>query len=662
MSPRPRKIGLFAVIPLALASVASPPDALACGACFSPPPVSGKQTDVIVQDAERIYFHRDPATKKTTVWIEIRYSGPADNFAWVLPLPAKPTVGVGSSYLFDRLDQAMAPRFVSKWARAPMNCRQPSFSGSGGGCGFSDSPLAASEGGGTVTTTADAGSADASSGTTVKVLEKSQAGPYNYTILTSANADDLYKWLTENKYDIPPKAKDIVASHIKKGDVFVAFKLANDSGVNEIRPVTLVMDDTDPCVPMRLTSIAAVEDMAVSVYLAGPGRGAPKNHLHAHVNPMRLSWTHEGPAKNYVSVLSEAIDEASGRAFVTEAAMTPDKLQVSRPSADPQVQTVVMHEEPIDSRRGYGEGKLFADASFETKSIANAVTLNELADAVRGSSIVITNEVAGALEKHSKLHAKAAKGIGQSVREFWQEVADKGFVLPKADDAKFDGKALAAELDKEFSGPMRAVAKQLETSKMVSKLAMRISPEEMLRDPIFGFNDKLGVIDPVYQVELAWVCKRGEYPVDAVQLRHAGLKRRWIVDAERDTSTFPARNEFNFVLDPRFKSSPAALKVELLDEDGAAKPVPKAQIELVDSAIAGAELGKAQLPDGFELKKAAADDRWKVPESDADPVLQQAADELSSEAGGCNRGGGVPAGWLALVLLAVAVLGVRRYV
>ncbi len=64
--------------------------AWACGGCFSmtPPPPPGQQDQqYVVQDAERVLFVQDPATKKATVWVEVRYTGAAQDFGWVLPLP-----------------------------------------------------------------------------------------------------------------------------------------------------------------------------------------------------------------------------------------------------------------------------------------------------------------------------------------------------------------------------------------------------------------------------------------------------------------------------------------------------------------------------------------------------------------------------------------------
>ena len=71
-----------------------------------------------------MFFHHDPKTKLSTVWVEVRYSGLAEDFGWVLPLPKQPTVTVGTSWLFDRFDDRMAPKVLAK-VQGAENCRDP---------------------------------------------------------------------------------------------------------------------------------------------------------------------------------------------------------------------------------------------------------------------------------------------------------------------------------------------------------------------------------------------------------------------------------------------------------------------------------------------------------------------------------------------------------
>ena len=77
----------------------SPAEAEACG-CFVPP----DPTVPIVQAGERILFGQENGV--ITAHIQVQYSGPAEEFGWLLPMPAIPEMELGSDELFD----VMLPR------------------------------------------------------------------------------------------------------------------------------------------------------------------------------------------------------------------------------------------------------------------------------------------------------------------------------------------------------------------------------------------------------------------------------------------------------------------------------------------------------------------------------------------------------------------------
>ncbi|MBI5611127.1 MAG: DUF2330 domain-containing protein [Deltaproteobacteria bacterium] len=272
-----------------------PVPAWACGGCFGPD-MGGSATPApapIQQVGERVLFVADAERGVTRVWIEIRYNGPASAFAWVLPLPKVPKVSVGESWLFDRLDLATLPRFrvqqtadenCEQW-QAPARTRgtagtrqgattkQPPRSESqdysyGGGCG--GGTLDTSGAGYTVSSQesytlgtgsrgsrsgsssdeSDAGAApdtgeptqgDLKRSSKVQLKVHDQTGPYDYVVIDSKDPAALTKWLNSNGYAVPAQAGPIIAAHVAKGDVFLAVRLANPTGVQEIKPIALEM-------------------------------------------------------------------------------------------------------------------------------------------------------------------------------------------------------------------------------------------------------------------------------------------------------------------------------------------------------------------------------------------------------------------------------------
>ncbi len=565
---------LLALALVAFSALSVP--AWACGGCFVPPINS---TAPILQNAERILFVRDPATKKSTVWVEIRYSGPADGFGWVLPLPKVPKVGVGTSYLFDRLDLGTAPRFQLD------SLNSEGCSSGGGSIGCSDASLASSAaldrsngGGGTVT-----------------ILQHDQVGPYDYQVIQAKSADDVLTWLNSNGFATPDKAKTVLADHVAKGDVFVAVKLATGKGVDQIKPISLEMDDAEPCVPLRLTAIAAENDTTIQVYVAGPGRAIPKNHLHVRLNPVRLDVLHG--AKNYEQVVAAAIDEAAGRAFITEFAgeipttiSVPSQYPYGSPSQEPLVDYT----------------------AIDTTGVAKAKTTCEAWNLLYIHNFPITKETVAIIDP--LFHFAAQAGTADALTYYKSLTACP---LIKRTDA-IDGAALAAQLETEFAAPLRDMTKTLTSigagggSKgRFSRLVMRISPDEMTRDPVFAFSGTLPDVSNVTKGGYGPVCLGDGSTQNGYRVTIAGMGS-WLMANQTQTD---GTNLPNLALDPRMTKAPAALTIELLDETGEPIAVDASQIALADQAIAGAKWGSSSLPSGTVLKPAAK--RWTTPASDA---------------------------------------------
>lgn len=585
---------------------------LACGGCFIP-----ATSSPVVQDAERILFYRDPVTKKSIVWVEIKYNGPGDDFGWVLPLPKKPTVGVGTSFLFDRLDLATGPRFNIE-TLAQENCGRAVESD--GGCSGGMFALAGSDrsigGPGAPNSTGFDGK--------LKVLEHDQVGPYVYDIIEAKEAKPLLDWLAKNGYKLPASAAATIDSHVQKGDLFVAVKLKSGSSVKEIKPIALTMDDAEPCVPLRLTSVAAVDNLTVLVYLAGPGRAVPKNHLHVQVNLVRIDWF--GSAANYGQVLAAAIDEAEGHAFATEfAGKLPEKAAIAQPFGGTSEEPVMQLER------------------LDLTGVAEAKTGAKVLGLLKPRNFPISADSAAILEKHLGLAAQAGKG-GQVV-DFYTNDAHEGAAAAQA--AAVDGKALAKDLDEGFVTPLKTMWPLLQASAKFTRLAMRVSPEEMTKDPIFAFHATLPDVSNVQKAKANPVCRKGDFAQDAWRLTLPDIGS-YVVDVQTGTASGPFGQLLpNNAKDARFSAAPAASVVELLDETGPALPLHKDDIALVDAAIAGAKAGTPSLPANLTLKKAVP--RWTPPKSDA-------VFESPEPAGGCTQGpGGRP---LRLALLVGVGLGV----
>src|SRR5262245_36094987 len=94
-------------IALSLAAlVGAEKPAHACGGVFCD---SGPRAMPVDQKGENILFVLDG--KSVEAHVQIQYKGEPSRFAWIVPMPAVPTVTVGSEQLFTNLLQGTVPRY-----------------------------------------------------------------------------------------------------------------------------------------------------------------------------------------------------------------------------------------------------------------------------------------------------------------------------------------------------------------------------------------------------------------------------------------------------------------------------------------------------------------------------------------------------------------------
>jgi MYXO-CTERM domain-containing protein len=271
---------------------ARPEPARACGGLFC----SGPQAPVI-QTGESIVFAVDRPNGTVTAIINIRYSGPASSFAWLLPLQAAPEeIDVAPSSVFVNVDRLTAPQFqISRFEQNGVCSRDRLEIGL-----FEEDAIF-----------------KAAEPPPVQVLSEQQVGPYESVVLDSQDADRVRAWLVDHDYQVTDQMMDAVTPYIAKGDALLALRLEKDRTTGDIQPISLKMRGNEVCVPIRLTAIAAQADMDITaLVLSNEGRAIPENYYHVSLNLARIDWARQGA--NYRQLVSQAADEGEGNAFTTE--------------------------------------------------------------------------------------------------------------------------------------------------------------------------------------------------------------------------------------------------------------------------------------------------------------------------------------------------------
>lgn len=259
----------------------------ACGGFFC-------TTTPIDQSAERIIFTVN-GDGTISAYVGINYTGAAEDFSWVVPVPSPPELDVAETQSLDTLQNVTNPRFTNP----PNHCDGIAWAEGGGGGGGGD------------------------------FLEEGHVGPYDYAIIASDNPLEIINWLRDNGYQVTPEMEPIIMHYVNAGMYFLAMKLSQDAEVGDIQPVKMTYNSIDPMVPIRLTAVAAVQDMPIIVWIFGQEPYSPQNFAHPDVDfasfraPSKFSnpFGFANPVNQYFNERNRIQDEYDGKAFITEYAM-----------------------------------------------------------------------------------------------------------------------------------------------------------------------------------------------------------------------------------------------------------------------------------------------------------------------------------------------------
>jgi MYXO-CTERM domain-containing protein len=276
--------------------------------------------------------------------------------------------------------------------------------------------------------------------------------------LQGGTAAEVIDFLDANDYAQDPDAEPILQEYLDEGFLFAAVKLSAGADVEEIHPLMFRFVGDEPCVPIRLTRIAAEDDMAIRTYFLGQQRWAPSNYAHVVLNPLAYNWQLSNPNR-YLELLSMAVDEAGGRAFATEYAgpssVVPDGTIYS-PSWD---ETAFIGVDPI-------------------------------------TAIAIIDEQN--LNTHPLIRALLLEFIpppdGENPLFFWNNIED---FADQIDQNAWDDVAFAAALVERIIDPGLHAVDLLDTWPKLTRLNTTMSPGEMTVDPIFHATADLPDVDNV---------------------------------------------------------------------------------------------------------------------------------------------------------------------
>ena len=407
----------------------------ACGGFFC-------QTAPINQAGEQIVFRQEG--DEITAMVRILYSGSAEEFSWVVPVPNTPEISLGSDITFTQLEFATRPQFFLE--RRGEQCEEfvPNF-------------------GVTPDTAGAPGNDEDDSG--VFIEQELQIGPFDIDIVSSDNPDDLAIWLQDNGYELTDRGAELLAPYITDGMKFVAVKLLNGEGIDSIQPLLMKYTSDKPVIPIRLTAVAAMPDMGVLTWVVADARAVPENYEHVTPNYTRLNWyTGSGNAyASYQTLITEAMNEtAEGQGFATDyAGEISDEIVSQLPNTE-RLEEIL---EDLDSRDDANFiAYSFFNFFFNSNTFSSRVAVLQRELPIEGDDVSI-NVAAANYQTTEGLQSQYSPEQLRAAR-----IALRDFIVTREIEPVLNANAL------------------LPQGAYMTRLFTTLSAEEMTKDPSFSYN------------------------------------------------------------------------------------------------------------------------------------------------------------------------------
>ena len=300
-----QRLWILVVLVVAVTTAVSPATldpVSACGGFFC-------MNSPVDQNAERIIFTQN---KDGTVsaYIQIQYTGSAEDFSWILPLPhpigpEEIEVPEDAMAAFTELEVATDPVFIPP----PMpECATDQSSAWSYALFF-----------GGVAEKAD-----------VQIYASGEVGPYEFEVIGSEDPDALINWLREHNYQVTKDMEPLIDVYVQEGFVFLAMRLLPEESAQNVQPVKLTYPSLRPMIPLRLTAVAANQDMAVLAWFYADRQAVPANYAEMTISDRELTFTAFGTS-NYRQLMGDRADEYGGQAFITDYAAPARELVVTHP-------------------------------------------------------------------------------------------------------------------------------------------------------------------------------------------------------------------------------------------------------------------------------------------------------------------------------------------
>ncbi len=254
----PKRLLAFAAV---VACAALTPSASRAACCY----FSAKNTDIL-QPAQKVFITWNPDEKIESFTVQPKFEGNALDFGMVIPTPTQPKLHEMPRDFFKHL----AIYSIMKQRQFPSSELLPRLyerrERLAAGAFARDANKAARE--------SEDGQAKKP---TVVVLEAGVVGSLDYKIIEATRADDLFKWLKDNKYSYSGDEATL-GFYVQKKWLFTVMKIdtaqmkRNKDGTfdGEVTPTRFTFSSEKMIYPLKITQISVREKTEALFYVQAP--------------------------------------------------------------------------------------------------------------------------------------------------------------------------------------------------------------------------------------------------------------------------------------------------------------------------------------------------------------------------------------------------------
>jgi len=173
--------------------------------------------------------------------LQVKYEGPAEDFAWIVPLPCRPEVTAIDADKSPFAEMSIYTQWRRGWGYRRREKAEP---------GMQDQ---------------------------VTVLERKTVGVYDIAVLAASKAGALNTWLNANGYAFPQNRNDVLAHYTGKKWVYVAMRIDRDAlessevkklKTGRLQPIRFSFETKEMVYPLKISSVNAGETEVLLYLLA----------------------------------------------------------------------------------------------------------------------------------------------------------------------------------------------------------------------------------------------------------------------------------------------------------------------------------------------------------------------------------------------------------